>query len=138
MASFYSFFKAIVTLAFLVLFMGSSSAQLSPTFYSKSFRHYEICRVICNIERSQDGGLSSSLILHNCFVKGCHGLILLDDTSSFIGEKTAFPNVNSVRGFDVIDNIKTTVEFACPGVVSCVDILAIVARDSVVIVSTNK
>ncbi|CAL5363968.1 unnamed protein product [Camellia sinensis] len=64
---------------------------------------------------------------------GCDGLILLDDKSSFIGEKTGFPNVNSVRGFDVIDNIKTTMEFPCPGVVSCADILAIAARNSVVI-----
>lgn len=60
---------------------------------------------------------------------------MLDDTSSFTGEKTANPNNNSVRGFDVVDNIKTAVENACPGVVSCADILAIVARDSVVIVS---
>ncbi|CAL5366486.1 unnamed protein product [Camellia sinensis] len=65
--------------------------------------------------------------------KGCDGLILLGDTSSFLEEKTTFPNVNSVRGFDVIGNIKTTMEFPCPGVVCCVDILAIAARDSVVI-----
>ncbi|GMP23615.1 hypothetical protein CsSME_00001146 [Camellia sinensis var. sinensis] len=36
MASFSSSLKAFVALAFLMLFIGSSSAQLSPTFYSKS------------------------------------------------------------------------------------------------------
>jgi peroxidase len=72
------------------------------------------------------------LHFHDCFVNGCDGSILLDDNSTFTGEKTALPNANSVRGFDVIDTIKTQVEAACSGVVSCADILAIVARDSVV------
>ena len=62
----------------------------------------------------------------------------MDDTSSFVGEKTAVPNNNSARGFDVVDNIKAAVEKVCPGVVSCADILAIAARDSVVIVSVDR
>lgn len=74
-------------------------------------------------------------------MQGCDGSILLDDTSSFTGEKNANPNRNSARGYEVIDNIKSAVEKVCPGVVSCADILAIAARDSVQIVSgqtTNK
>lgn len=67
--------------------------------------------------------------------QGCDASVLLDDTSSFTGEKSAGANVNSLRGFEVIDDIKTKVEAACPGVVSCADILAISARDSVVSVS---
>lgn len=74
-------------------------------------------------------------LLYTC--QGCDGSVLLDDTSSFTGEKNAFPNAGSLRGFDVVDQIKTAVEKACPGVVSCADILAISARDSVVIVSNN-
>jgi peroxidase len=64
--------------------------------------------------------------------------LLLDDTPSFQGEKTATPNNGSARGFEVIDAIKSAVEKVCPGVVSCADIVAIAARDSVVIVSSTQ
>lgn len=69
-------------------------------------------------------------------IQGCDGSVLLDDTANFIGEKTAFPNLNSIRGFNVIDDIKKAVDKACyKSVVSCADILAVAARDSVSIVS---
>lgn len=67
--------------------------------------------------------------------QGCDASVLLDDTGSFIGEKTANPNNKSARGFEVVDDIKARLEKACPQVVSCADILALAARDSVVYVS---
>ena len=67
-------------------------------------------------------------------MQGCDGSILLDSFGDMISEKLAGPNLNSVRGFEVIDNIKYLVEEACPYTVSCADILAIAARDSVALV----
>lgn len=68
-------------------------------------------------------------------LKGCDASVLLDDTPTFTGEKTAGPNKKSARGFEVVDEIKAAVNSACNGnVVSCADILAAAARDSVVAV----
>ena len=57
--------------------------------------------------------------------------MLLNDTATFTGEQGALPNRNSLRGFTVIDNIKAQVEAVCNQTVSCADILAVAARDSV-------
>ncbi|KAF7845240.1 cationic peroxidase 1-like [Senna tora] len=72
------------------------------------------------------------LHFHDCFVQGCDGSVLLDDTENFTGKKSALPNLNSLRGFDVIDDIKSQIEAVCPAVVSCADILIVAARDFVV------
>jgi peroxidase len=70
--------------------------------------------------------------------QGCDASVLLDDTQNFVGEKTAAPNLNSLRGFEVIDAIKSELESVCPQTISCADILATVARDSVVLVCVLK
>ncbi|KAM7502782.1 hypothetical protein LguiB_001686 [Lonicera macranthoides] len=109
-------------------------AQLSTDFYSTT------CPGLLSIVRRQvqlaiknEMRMAGSLLrlhFHDCFVNGCDGSVLLDGNN---GEKFAAPNINSARGFEVVDAIKTAVENACSGVVSCADILTIAARDSVLL-----
>lgn len=121
----------------LLLIAATAHAQLTANFYKESCPNLEnlVIDVVAQAVRNEARMAASLLRLHfhDCFVNGCDGSILLDDTSSFQSEKNAGPNLNSARGFEVIDAIKSTVEKACPGVVSCADILTIVARDSVVL-----
>ncbi|KAJ4970110.1 hypothetical protein NE237_003209 [Protea cynaroides] len=133
-----SFLRTTLTFSLLLLLLvGSSSANLSTKFYSKSCPKLEpTVKSVVQSAISKEKRIGASvlrLFFHDCFVNGCDGSILLDDTSSFTGEKNAAPNRNSARGFNVIDDIKTAVEKVCPGVVSCADILATASRDSVVI-----
>ncbi|KAK1283937.1 Cationic peroxidase 1 [Acorus calamus] len=113
-------------------------ANLSPNFYD------HICpqalptiRSIVEKAIKREARMGASLLrlhFHDCFVNGCDGSLLLDDTDTFTGEKTAGPNFKSARGFEVVDEIKAAVNQVCYGnVVSCADILAVAARDSIVL-----
>ncbi|XP_059628241.1 peroxidase 24-like [Cornus florida] len=67
---------------------------------------------------------------HDCFVRGCDASILLDKVGTTQSERDTIPNL-TLSGFDVLDDIKSQIEQACPGIVSCADILALSTRNSV-------
>ncbi|CAI0418369.1 unnamed protein product [Linum tenue] len=129
------FFTILLLLAVAAAATASSAgfSPLSPYYYSKICpKALPAIRRVVEAAVSGERRMGASLLrlhFHDCFVQGCDGSILLDDS-----EKTALPNNNSARGFEVIDMIKSEVDKACGGkpVVSCADILAVAARDSVV------
>lgn len=52
-----------------------------------------------------------------------------------LGEKFSLSNINSLRSYEVIDEVKAELDKVCPGVVSCADIVIMAARDAVTLVS---
>lgn len=119
----------------LVLLSPLVSSQLYYNFYDTTCPNLtRIVRYNLLSAMSNDTRIAASLLrlhFHDCFVNGCDGSVLLDDTSTQKGEKNALPNKNSIRGFEVIDTIKSALEKACPSTVSCADILTLAAREAV-------
>ncbi|KAJ8769593.1 hypothetical protein K2173_005196 [Erythroxylum novogranatense] len=120
-----------------VLFMStvSSAATLRPGFYKETCPDAEsIVRNVMRKNMIKEPRSVSSVMrfqFHDCFVNGCDGSLLLDDTPTQKGEKQGLSNVNSLRSFEVVDEVKAELEKACPGIVSCADIIIMAARDAV-------
>ncbi|PWZ58516.1 Peroxidase 54 [Zea mays] len=114
---------------------GAEAQQLSPAYYDDSCPHvYDTVRRVIQEARASDPRILASLLrlhFHDCFVNGCDASLLLDETPTMRSEKEANPNKGSARGFPVVDDIKAALENACPGVVSCADVLALAAEVSV-------
>ncbi|KAK9750545.1 hypothetical protein RND81_02G204200 [Saponaria officinalis] len=83
---------------------------------------------------AKDSSIIAALLrmqFHDCFVHGCDASILINGTSS---EKMAGPNL-SVRGYELIDALKSIAEAQCPEMVSCADIIAIATKAVIKLVS---
>nr|CAP72489.1 catharanthus roseus peroxidase 2a [Catharanthus roseus]CAP72491.1 peroxidase 2a precursor [Catharanthus roseus] len=74
------------------------------------------------------------LHFHDCFVQGCDGSVLLVGSASGPGEQDAPPNLSlRQEAFRIINDLRRRVHSRCGRIVSCSDILALAARDSVVL-----
>lgn len=130
-------FLAPIILCAVLLQAGSLSsyAQLTPTFYDASCPNVtSIVRGVIQDALLSDPRIGASLIrlhFHDCFVNGCDASLLLDNSDTIVTEKESLANNNSARGYNVVDAMKAALESACPATVSCADILAIAAEESV-------
>ncbi|KAG0611232.1 hypothetical protein M758_7G125100 [Ceratodon purpureus] len=93
----------------------TSCPQAEKIIHDTVFKLYE-----------KKGNIATSLIryvFHDCF-NGCDGSFLLESTKDGPSEKESHNQVG-MRNEKYVNNIKAAVEAACPGVVSCADVLAL-------------
>uniref|UniRef100_A0A7N2LWU1 Peroxidase n=1 Tax=Quercus lobata TaxID=97700 RepID=A0A7N2LWU1_QUELO len=125
----------LVSIAVLFGLLGvSNGGKLSLDYYKDTCpQALDIVREVTWKHVEQDLTVAAPLLrlhFHDCFIRGCDASILIDSTANNTAEKDAIPNL-TLGGFDVIADIKVAVEEVCPRVVSCADIVALAARDSV-------
>ncbi|KAL3527249.1 hypothetical protein ACH5RR_011905 [Cinchona calisaya] len=121
----------------LFIYLACSQARgLSSNHYEKTCpdAEYTITKVVKEATK-KDKMVPAAILrmhFHDCFIRGCDASVLLNSKGKNTAEKDGPPN-KSLHAFYVIDGAKKAVEALCPGVVSCADILALAARDAVVL-----
>ncbi|XP_078430396.1 peroxidase superfamily protein [Wolffia australiana] len=128
--------KTVVLALVLLSIVAVGDARLRVNFYASTCPDVEsIVRQTVEAKISETIITIAStlrLFFHDCFVEGCDASVLIFSPTGD-AEKDAGENQSLAGdGFDTVARAKAAVEDACPGVVSCADVLAIAARDVVV------
>ncbi|CAN0852494.1 Peroxidase 57 [Linum grandiflorum] len=134
---------AVANLLFLLkllVALSATEASLELHFYRNSCPKAEaIVKSAMKRHFDKDPSVPAGLLrlhFHDCFIRVstsevcCDGSVLIDSRGGNRAEKEAPPNL-TLRGFEVIDDIKAKLERQCPGIVSCADVLALATRDGV-------
>ncbi|KAM3305638.1 peroxidase 12 [Capsicum chacoense] len=133
----------ILSVFLTVHFQVTDAQGTQPIVKGLSWNFYDsICPNVESIIRRrlrdvfrQDIGQAAGLLrlhFHDCFVQGCDGSVLLDGSASGPSEKDAPPNLTlRQQAFRIIEDLRRRVHRECGRVVSCADVTAIAARDSV-------
>ncbi|KAA8542624.1 hypothetical protein F0562_023776 [Nyssa sinensis] len=111
-------------------------SKLTLDYYAKTCPKFEqiIQETVTAKQLSNPTTAAATLrvFFHDCMVEGCDASVLISSNSFNKAERDADIN-ESLPGdaFDIVIRAKTALELACPGIVSCADILALSTRNLV-------
>nr|XP_043612145.1 peroxidase 21-like [Erigeron canadensis] len=124
---------SFIILLFFHFYSGKSEIRLN--YYSESCPNAEeiVKQQVISLYHKHGNTAVSWIrtLFHDCMVQSCDASILLESRNGIQSEKTSKRNTG-MRNFKYINTIKDALETACPMTVSCADLIALSARDGVV------
>ncbi|XP_048225739.1 peroxidase 21 [Ricinus communis] len=119
----------------LLLQIHFGKSQLQLNYYTQSCPRAEeiIKQQVINLYNKHGNTAVSWVrnLFHDCIVKSCDASLLLETVSGIESEKASSRSFG-MRNFKYVNTIKQALETECPLTVSCADIVALSARDGIV------
>lgn len=130
-----SSFIVLVLVSLLFLQISSGKSELQLNYYAESCpRAEEIIKEQVIKLYQKHGNTAVSWVrnlFHDCIVKSCDASLLLETVSGIESEQASERSFG-MRNFKYVKTIKAALESECPGKVSCADVVALSARDGIV------
>ncbi|CAM8989212.1 unnamed protein product [Rhodiola kirilowii] len=125
----------LLFVAISLLHPHSAKCELQFNYYAKSCPNAEdIIRKEVVKLYNEHGNTAVSWVrnlFHDCVVKSCDASLLLESFDGVQSEQESDRSFG-MRNFKYVHTIKAAIERACPSTVSCADIVALSARDGIV------
>ncbi|KDO58640.1 hypothetical protein CISIN_1g045164mg [Citrus sinensis] len=119
----------------LLLQFYSGESQLQFNYYAESCPKAEdiIKQQVINLYNKHGNTAVSWVrnLFHDCIVKSCDASLLLKKAGGIVSEQASERSFG-MRNFRYVDTIKEALEEECPVTVSCADIVALSAREGIV------
>ncbi|XP_061350557.1 peroxidase 21 [Gastrolobium bilobum] len=123
-------------LLLLLLHFNLGKSQLQLNYYSKSCpKAEEIIKQQVTDLYNEHGNTAVSWVrnlFHDCMVKSCDASLLLATARGGVVSEQTSERSFGMRNFKYVNTIKAAVEKECPLTVSCADIVALSARDGII------
>ncbi|KAL0545005.1 hypothetical protein IC582_020139 [Cucumis melo] len=126
-------------LSFLLLSNFGKSQELVVNYYNQSCPQAEeiIKQQVFSLYQKHGNSAISWIrnLFHDCMVKSCDASLLLEmkNEEGVVISEMKSPRSFGIRNLKYVNKIKQVLENECPNTVSCADIMALAARDAIVL-----